>query len=143
MYLAINYFFHHYFMNSCFSNVKFCIIFGSNFISARKSKRTNCLQRHILILNLYILHLCPTELQALWLEEGGSALDSHIYEGLSRLTSLRRLCLFNFVVGPKLGQALKKLPRLERLFILPVAAEGVSSRGLSSFMFMVVVWSCR
>lgn len=67
-----------------------------------------------------------TNLQALWLEDGGSLFDSSVCEGLSRLTSLRRLCLFNFVVGPKLGNALKKLPRLDRLFVLPVGTEEAS-----------------
>lgn len=71
--------------------------------------------------------LTPTDLQALWLEDGGSLFDSSICDGLSRLTSLRRLCLFNFVVGPKLGSALKKLPNLDRLFVLPVGTEEVGS----------------
>lgn len=73
------------------------------------------------------LQLIFPDLQALWLEDGGSLFDSSICEGLSRLTSLRRLCLFNFVVGPKLGHALKKLPHLDRLFVLPVGTEEVGA----------------
>ncbi|KAG0721299.1 hypothetical protein GWK47_046729 [Chionoecetes opilio] len=69
-----------------------------------------------------------TTLQALWLEEGGLMFDTNVSEALSRLTNMRRLCLFNFVVGPKLGQALKKLPRLERLFVLPMATEEADIR---------------
>lgn len=75
-----------------------------------------------------------TKLQALWLEEGGLVSDLSIYEGLSRLTSLRRLCLFNFVVGPKLGQALRKLPHLERLFVLPTGTEEASIKSQNGNM---------
>ncbi|XP_063593606.1 uncharacterized protein LOC134770549 isoform X2 [Penaeus indicus] len=64
-----------------------------------------------------------TNLEALWLEDGGSLNDIAIFEALSRLSNLRRLCLFNFAVGPKLGQALKKLIKLERVFVLPVSSQ--------------------
>ncbi|XP_042887616.1 uncharacterized protein LOC122263302 isoform X2 [Penaeus japonicus] len=64
-----------------------------------------------------------TNLEALWLEDGGSQSDISIFEALSRLSNLRRLCLFNFAVGPKLGQALKKLTKLERVFVLPVPSQ--------------------
>nr|XP_027223473.1 uncharacterized protein LOC113815642 isoform X1 [Penaeus vannamei] len=64
-----------------------------------------------------------TNLEALWLEDGGSLNDIAIFEALSRLSNLRRLCLFNFAVGPKLGQALKKLTKLERVFVLPVSSQ--------------------
>ncbi|KAK7077622.1 hypothetical protein SK128_001057, partial [Halocaridina rubra] len=91
--------------------------------------------------NLTSLHLGPcknftaqswhnigsmSKLKALWLEDGGSLGDNYIYEALSRLTQLRRLCLFNFTVGSKLGIALRKLNRLERLFVLQDSDDGVS-----------------
>lgn len=64
-------------------------------------------------------------MEALWLEDGGSLNDIAIFEALSRLSNLRRLCLFNFAVGPKLGQALRKLIKLERVFVLPVSSQQV------------------
>ncbi|KAG7176381.1 putative F-box domain-containing protein 3 [Homarus americanus] len=62
-------------------------------------------------------------LRALWLEDGGYVNDAIIFDALSRLYKLRRLCLFNFTVGPKLGYALKKIFPLERLFVLPAPSE--------------------
>ncbi|KAK8739085.1 hypothetical protein OTU49_003469 [Cherax quadricarinatus] len=63
------------------------------------------------------------DLEALWLEDGGSLNDAFIYDAISRLCKLSRLCLFNFTVGAKLGQAVKKLLHLERLFVLPAPSE--------------------
>lgn len=71
------------------------------------------------------IYTLKIDLEALWLEDGGSQSDISIFEALSRLSNLRRLCLFNFAVGPKLGQALKKLTKLERVFVLPVPSQQV------------------
>lgn len=58
-------------------------------------------------------------LEALWLEDGGNLQDVSVNEALNQLTCLKRLCLFNFVVGPRLHLAVKKMTKLQKVFILP------------------------
>ncbi|KAK3884805.1 hypothetical protein Pcinc_010943 [Petrolisthes cinctipes] len=64
-----------------------------------------------------------TKLEVLWLENGGSLNDLNICDALSHLSNLQRLCLFNFTIGPKMGNALKKLPLLKKLVAFPTPAK--------------------
>ncbi|XP_071524427.1 uncharacterized protein [Panulirus ornatus] len=93
-----------------------------------------------------------TNLKALWLEDGGSVNDNAIFDAISRLYKLRRLCLFSFTLGPRLGQALRKLVHLERLFVLPVPSEEGSISSQNGNMLAVpealrnldmLVWAMR
>ncbi|XP_068220607.1 uncharacterized protein [Palaemon carinicauda] len=76
-------------------------------------------------------------LRALWLEEGGTSNDNHMVEAISHLSQLRRLCLFNFMVGVKLGIALKRLTKLERLFVLQ-SSSGEESMGVKNHNMLAV-----
>ncbi|XP_064112281.1 uncharacterized protein LOC135219431 isoform X2 [Macrobrachium nipponense] len=81
-------------------------------------------------------------LRALWLEDGGSSTDNHMVEAINQLTQLRRLCLFNFVVGVKLGIALKKLTKLERLFVLQNSS-GEENMGVKNHNMLAVTEHLR